>query len=56
MTQGDLERVLPGVSRPLLDGLFGQAYGERFATEAGATGSPNEDETLALLRRLLSLL
>ncbi len=56
MTQGDLERVLPGVSRPLLDGLFGQAYGERFAAEAGATGSPNEDETLALLRRLLSLL
>jgi hypothetical protein len=56
MTQGDLERVLPGAPRALLDALFGQAYGERFAEGAGAAGSLGEDETLELLRRLLTLL
>ena len=56
MTQGDLERVLPGVPRPLLDKLFEQAYGERFAEGPGAAGPPDEDETLELLRRLQSLL
>ena len=56
MTQGDLERVLPGAPRALLDALFGQAYGGRFAEGAGVGGSLGEDETLELLRRLLSLL
>ena len=56
MTQGDLERALPGVPRPLLDKLFERAYGERFAEGPGAAGPPDEDETLELLRRLLSLL
>jgi hypothetical protein len=56
MTQGDLERVLPGVPRPLLDELFARAYGNRFAEGAGDAGLPREDETLGLLRRLQSLL
>jgi len=56
MTQGDLERALPGVPRPLLDKLFERAYGERFAEGPGAAGPPDEDETLELLRRLQSLL
>jgi hypothetical protein len=56
MTQGDLERVLPGAPRALLDALFGQAYGGRFAEGAAGGESLGEDETLELLRRLLALL
>jgi hypothetical protein len=56
MTQSDVERVLPGADRALLDALFVDAYGERFA--AGAPTHATGDETAAheLLRRLLSLL
>jgi hypothetical protein len=55
MTQSDIERALPGANRPLLDGLFIRAYGERFA--AGAPDAPTDhDAALALVRRLLALL
>ena len=56
MTQSDVERALPTADRTLLDGLFLQAYGERFA--AGAPGVTDADETAALelVRRLLALL
>jgi hypothetical protein len=55
MTQSDVERALPGANRPLLDGLFIRAYGERFA--AGAPDAPTDhDAAQALVRRLLALL
>jgi len=54
MVQSDVERALPGADRALLDSLFLQAYGERFA--ASAPDATNHDDALALVRRLLGLL
>ena len=55
MTQSDIERVLPGADRALLDSLFIRAYGERFAAGAPDT-TTDADAALALVRRLLALL
>ena len=56
MTQSDVERALPGASRPLLDDLFVRATSDRFAvsTESGVLG--DETAARALLRQLLPLL
>lgn len=56
MTQSDIERALPGVSRALLDDLFVRATGERFAGRSPATAAGDDAAALALLRRLLPLL
>jgi hypothetical protein len=56
MTQGDIERALPGAPRPLLDELFRQAYGERFAAGSAPDATGDDEASLELLRRLLSLL
>jgi hypothetical protein len=56
MTQGDVERALPGADRALLDSLFDQAYGERFAADADRPEATDAEAGRALLRRLLSLL
>ncbi len=54
MVQSDVERALPGADRAILDSLFLQAYGERFA--AAAPDTTDHDAALALVRRLLGLL
>ena len=56
MTQSDVERALPGASRPLLDRLFAHAYGERFAAGAAPGRAEDDEASRELLRRLLSLL
>ncbi len=56
MTQSDVERVLPGADRALLDRLFAAAYGERFAAGAPAQAAGDATAAHELLRRLLSLL
>lgn len=56
MTQSDLERVLPGASRPLLDALFQRAQGERFAAGNSTSVPADEAAGRALLHRLLALL
>ncbi len=55
MTQSDVARALPGADRPLLDGLFILAYGERFAADA-PDATTDDVAALALVRRLLALL
>jgi len=54
MVQSDVQRALPGADRALLDSLFLQAFGERFA--ARAPEATDADAALALIRRLLALL
>ena len=56
MTRSDIERALPGVDQALLDDLFTQAYGERFAAGARTADAGDDAAALELLRRLLSLL
>ena len=56
MTQGDVERALPGAERALLDGLFERAYGDRFANGIPSAEAGDDAAALELLRRLLSLL
>jgi len=56
MTQGDVERAFPGVDRALLDDLFSQAHGARFAPSADAAEFGRADEAVGLLRRTLALL
>ena len=56
MTQSDIERAFPGTDRPLLDALFAQAFGERFAASVDEVEFERADEALSLLRRTLALL
>ena len=56
MTRSDVERVLPEADRALLDGLFTEAYGDRFAAGAKPDAAGDEAAARALLQRLLSLL
>jgi hypothetical protein len=56
MIQSDIERALPGANRTLLDQLFVRAYGERFTAASPDADSLNDDDALALVRRLLALL
>ena len=54
MTQSDVERVLPGADRALLDGLFLRAHADRFAPTAPLADAGDDEADLALLRRLLA--
>ena len=56
MTQSDVERALPGASRPLLDDLFVRATSDRFAVSAESGVLGDETAARALLRQLLPLL
>jgi len=56
MTQSDVERALPGASRPLLDDLFVRATSDRFAVSAESGVLSDETAARALLRQLLPLL
>ena len=56
MTQSDVERALPGASRPLLDDLFVRATSDRFAVSAESGVLGDEIAARALLRQLLPLL
>ena len=54
MTQSDVERVLPGVERVRLDGLFLRAHADRFAPAAPLAEAGDTEADLALLHRLLA--